>query len=269
MVDTTDGSVLPTLSGAPANPDPPPTRPRRATRRNPPPPEGALKSSLPTSAPPASPRSHAVTDAATSAPAAGPRPSVLGTIGPGTSTAARPPRTPTHLSREQILDATAACLHDLGYDGTTIRRIAKQLDCAVGSIYRYFDDKRALLAAVVQRRFDPVLQRIERGAPVDAVANFYAQIAVEQPELYRLMFWLSCLGHTTQANTLPLVIQKVIDGWAKQLDDRPAAEAYWNQLHGEIMQGRRDERLTPPSPPSPPPPPSPSPPRLPSHSPSA
>ena len=37
---------------------------------------------------------------------------------------------PTHLSRLQILDATEVCLNTEGYDGTTIRRIAKQLNCA-------------------------------------------------------------------------------------------------------------------------------------------
>ena len=54
-------------------------------------------------------------------------------------------RTPTHLSRDQILDATGRCLASRGYDATTIRTIAGVLDCAVGSIYRYFRDKRELL----------------------------------------------------------------------------------------------------------------------------
>ena len=153
------------------------------------------------------------------------------------------PRTPTHLSREQILDATTACLTELGYDGTTIRRIAKQLDCAVGSIYRYFDDKRALLTAVVQRRFEPVAEQIGHGAPIELVADLYADIACSQPELYRLMFWLSSIGKTTHGNTLPSVIRQVIDAWAQQLDDRPAAENFWAQLHGAIMQGRKAEGL--------------------------
>ena len=177
-----------------------------------------------------------------------PRPSVLKTIGPAAPVAPPvPPRTPTHLSREQILEATAACLHELGYDGTTIRRIAKQLDCAVGSIYRYFDDKRALLAAVVQGRFEPVIERIDQDAPLDSVADLYIQIATDQPELYRLMFWLACIGQTTHTNTMPGIIRQILDGWGRQLGDRQAAESFWNQLHGEIMQGRRDERLQPPA----------------------
>ncbi|MEM9916020.1 MAG: TetR/AcrR family transcriptional regulator [Planctomycetota bacterium] len=171
------------------------------------------------------------------------RPDILGSIGPVPNVAT--PKPPTQLSRGQILDATEACLQELGYDGTTIRRIAKQLDCAVGSIYRYFDDKRALLAAVVQRRFEPVLERIEQGAPADASANLYAQIASEQPELYRLMFWLSSIGKTTQTNTLPDVVQRIVKGWTTQFGDERVVESFWAQLHGAIMQGRRIDDLLP------------------------
>lgn len=171
-----------------------------------------------------------------------PRPDIAGSIGIKPVVVA-PAKAPTHLSREQILDATAACLAELGYDGTTIRRIAKQLDCAVGSIYRYFDDKRALLAAVVQRRFEPVVERIEQNAPIDAVATMYSMIAAEQPELYRLMFWLASVGQSQHTNTVPAIVKQVIQGWAKQLDDQRAAEGYWAQLHGSIMLGNRGESL--------------------------
>ncbi len=174
------------------------------------------------------------------------KPAVLGTIRPATPGLAVP-RTPTHLSRGQILDATDACLQELGYDGTTIRRIAKQLDCAVGSIYRYFADKRALLAEVVQRPYEPVLERIEQGAPIDAVAHLYGLVAAEQPEQYRLMFWLASIGHKTHANTLPGVVQRLIDGWAQQIGDRRVAEAYWAQIHGAIMHGRRADDLPAPA----------------------
>lgn len=183
------------------------------------------------------------------------RPDIAGAIGPaGVATprsaagvTAPAGRAPTHLSREQILDATAACLAEMGYDGTTIRRIAKRLDCAVGSIYRYFDDKRALLAAVVQRRFEPVIERIEQGAPIDSVADYYALIAGEQSELYRLMFWLASVGKDQKANTVPPAIRSIIEGWTKQIGDARVAESYWSQLHGAIMLGRRVDDVPVPS----------------------
>ena len=239
MTDSTDGPVYQSAASPPPAADAPVKAIRRASRRE--------TASPPSLTPPPPTDTAARSGRATLA--SEPRPSVLKTIGPATATPAAPapPRTPTHLSREQILEATAACLQELGYDGTTIRRIAKQLDCAVGSIYRYFDDKRALLAAVVQARFEPVLERIEQDAPLDSVADLYIQIATDQPELYRLMFWLACIGRTTHTNTMPRIVCDIVDGWARQTGDRPAVEAFWNQLHGEIMQGRRDERLQPPA----------------------
>ena len=147
-----------------------------------------------------------------------------------------PVRIAVTLSRAQILDVTEACLDELGYDGTTIRRIAARLNCAVGTIYRYFSDKRALLAAVVQRRFQPVLDQIEQGAPVERTAQTYIALAGDAPQQYRLMFWLASV-QTIGRPTVPAVIEQIILGWSRQLGDRAAAEQYWAQIHGSLMLG--------------------------------
>lgn len=145
---------------------------------------------------------------------------------------------PPHLSKTQILDATEACLVGFGYDGTTIRRIAKKLDCAVGSIYRYFTDKRELLAAVTQRRFEPVETASEAGLAMDQVHRMYARIADEQPEQYRLMFWLASVGKASAGRHLPPVIERLLQIWGERLGDRRRAELQWAQLHGNLMLGR-------------------------------
>lgn len=139
------------------------------------------------------------------------------------------------LSRAQILHATAICLAEEGYDGTTIRRIAKQLNCAVGSIYRYFDDKRSLLDAVTQARFEPVAQVAEVSA--ERSAALYAHAAADEPQQYRLMFWLASAGDHQEAPGVPDVIQRIITAWETQMGDRRKAERFWSQLHGRIMLG--------------------------------
>lgn len=156
--------------------------------------------------------------------------------------APRPPKKPTaQLSRAQILDATLACLKDAGYDGTTIRSIAKRLSCAVGSIYRYFKDKRQLLDAVCQRRFEPVVQQLESGAGLDVTAAAYARAAVDEPEMYQLMFWLGSVGQDAGERTMPAVIEQIIEGWSHRLGNRREAERFWSQLHGGIMLGRHTQ----------------------------
>jgi len=140
-----------------------------------------------------------------------------------------------NLSRAQILHATAICLAEAGYDGTTIRRIARELGCAVGSIYRYFKDKRTLLDAVTQARFEPVAQVAEVSA--ERSAALYAHAAADEPQQYRLMFWLASAGDHQEAPGVPDVIQRIIDAWEKQMGDRRKAERFWSQLHGRIMLG--------------------------------
>jgi len=149
-----------------------------------------------------------------------------------------------HLSRAQILHATAICLAECGYDGTTIRRIAKQLNCAVGSIYRYFDDKRSLLDAVTQARFEPVAQVAEVSA--ERSAALYAHAAADEPQQYRLMFWLASVGDHHEAPGVPAVVQRIINAWADQMGDRRKAERFWAQLHGRIMLGEVGPNATQP-----------------------
>ena len=146
------------------------------------------------------------------------------------------------LDQGQILDATEAVLHEHGYDGTTIRRIASHLGCAVGSIYRYFTDKRALLDAVCQRRFDGIASHAELGSPLPQTCSMYVRVAHEQPELYRLMFWLASVGKRNPQQALPGVIRRVLAGWHQQLGDEQRARRLWMRLHGCVMLGCSPEQ---------------------------
>lgn len=50
--------------------------------------------------------------------------------------------------RQEILDAAMRLVVDGGLDGLTMPRLAEKLDAAVGALYRYFDSKDALIAAL-------------------------------------------------------------------------------------------------------------------------
>jgi AcrR family transcriptional regulator len=64
-------------------------------------------------------------------------------------------RTPTQdrASRqvERILDAACADVVERGYDAASTSSIAKRAEIAVGSVYRYFPDKRTLIQAIERR----------------------------------------------------------------------------------------------------------------------
>ena len=156
---------------------------------------------------------------------------------------------PVHLSRRQIIEATGKCLNERGYDGTTIRSIAGQLGCAVGSIYRHFKDKRDLLNHVTQRQLEPVVQLIEGGATLEISMTEYHRCARRGIQEYQLMFWLAAVEHQPAKKLgdeqpvispppLPAIIERIIAGWTKRLGDPVATKQAWAMLHGSIILGR-------------------------------
>jgi len=158
------------------------------------------------------------------------------------SVSATPAQAVTQLNRDQILDATWQCLREQGYDATTIRRIAARLDCAIGSIYRYYRDKHDLLSCVTQRPYEAVAQAVEEGQPFATTAETYAQLAAQEPQSYFLMFWLANqkLQGQSQADAtfqLPEVVARIIEGWARQVGGKQAATQRWAVLHGAMTAG--------------------------------
>ena len=156
----------------------------------------------------------------------------------------RSSRTTGPLSREQILDATAVCLHRHGYDGTKIRKIADLLGCAVGSIYRYFEDKREVLTVVTQRRFEDVAARAEAGETLATTTRAYCETAAAELEQYQLMFWLASIARPQAAGdgdppsgSLPPMVRRVIAAWSEELGEEHAARRLWSQIHGDLMMG--------------------------------
>lgn len=62
--------------------------------------------------------------------------------------ARRPQTQPTGLSRERILTAALELARDDGIEALSMRRLAQELDVWPMSVYRYFQDKDALLDAM-------------------------------------------------------------------------------------------------------------------------
>ncbi len=69
--------------------------------------------------------------------------------------------------RAGIIAAAAVLFADLGYDRTSIADIARMADVAVGSVYRLFVDKPAVLAAVHDAVEDQFIAAIQEGWSVN------------------------------------------------------------------------------------------------------
>ncbi|MFI6477742.1 TetR/AcrR family transcriptional regulator [Nonomuraea sp. NPDC050663] len=62
----------------------------------------------------------------------------------------------------QMLDAAAELLEEGGYDALSTRALAARTGLPIGSIYRYFSDKRALAEALTRRNLERFRLRLEQ-----------------------------------------------------------------------------------------------------------
>ncbi|MDR0563666.1 MAG: TetR/AcrR family transcriptional regulator [Azoarcus sp.] len=132
--------------------------------------------------------------------------------------------------RTQILDAAEHCFRAHGFHGTSIADIARQARMSGGHIYHYFENKEAIINAIVQRDLERLVMvwaelRASRDvakAMVDlsaegvkdtmdaSWAGLQIEIAAEStrnPEVARIMRAADCCCMASLAETLRLVRQ--------------------------------------------------------------
>ncbi|WP_425518043.1 TetR/AcrR family transcriptional regulator [Polymorphospora rubra] len=59
-----------------------------------------------------------------------------------------------------MLDACAVLVDEVGYDGLTTTLLAERAEVAIGSVYQFFPDKRAIVQALTLRNMEAYLQRL-------------------------------------------------------------------------------------------------------------
>ena len=59
-----------------------------------------------------------------------------------------------------MLDACAELVDEVGYDGLTTTLLAERAEVAIGSVYQFFPDKRAIVQALTMRNVEAYLERL-------------------------------------------------------------------------------------------------------------
>jgi AcrR family transcriptional regulator len=62
----------------------------------------------------------------------------------------------------RILDACADLLDEVGYDGLSTRAVAVRAGVPIGSVYRFFGNKRAMADALAERNLERYTERVTR-----------------------------------------------------------------------------------------------------------
>jgi AcrR family transcriptional regulator len=61
---------------------------------------------------------------------------------------------------QRMLDACADLVDQVGYEALTTTMLAERAEVAIGSVYQFFPDKRAIVQALTQRNLEAYLERI-------------------------------------------------------------------------------------------------------------
>jgi AcrR family transcriptional regulator len=102
-------------------------------------------------------------------------------------------------SRRRILDAAAEIAGERGYEGTSIATVSARSGLPASSIYWHFEDKDALIAAVIERSFDRWLAAMSLPGPAAgsvrermvAMAASVAKALLDTPDFLRLGLMLT------------------------------------------------------------------------------
>ncbi len=140
--------------------------------------------------------------------------------------------------RNALVAAATQMVEEGGQERFSLREAARSVGVTANAAYRHFADKSALLTAVAASGFEELSRRMaaamaRRGRAADdrttatsrlrAVGRAYVELALERPELFRLMFGpsgLSCL-----------------DGGASQIDGPTPAELLGRALDDLVAEG--------------------------------
>jgi len=155
--------------------------------------------------------------------------------------------------RDLILQAAQKLFLTQGFEKTSIRGIAEAIEYSPATIYLYYKDKNELLYSLHEAAFLKLMHEFrEVGAIADpferltGLGNQYIKFAIENPELYDLMFImdapmeaLECRDESWEDGKLAFeALTTTIEGcirggyFKETTDVQNAALTIWSFMHG-------------------------------------
>jgi AcrR family transcriptional regulator len=153
--------------------------------------------------------------------------------------------------RDTFCDAAYELYVQKGYEGVTMRGIAKALGCSAMMAYRYFENKEEVFAALRAKHFDRLalmLEDVSKSLPplehLKNLARAYASFALENPDAYRLLYMIPAHQEATypevaraQLRTQYVLFdatRRAVDSGAIVGDSFLLAHTLWASIHGLV-----------------------------------
>jgi AcrR family transcriptional regulator len=74
---------------------------------------------------------------------------------------------------QRMLDACAELVDEVGYEGLTTTLLAERAEVAIGSVYQFFPDKRAIVQSLAMRNMDAYLQSLSARFANETFAHWW------------------------------------------------------------------------------------------------
>jgi len=114
--------------------------------------------------------------------------------------------------KELILNAARELFFKQGYEKTSIRNIAENIEYSPGIIYHYFKDKNEIFHTLHTEGFSALKKKMTSVSAIadpmsrlKAMGKLYIQFAIENPIIYDLMFMLKA--------PVEHMISEEVEGW--------------------------------------------------------
>ena len=114
--------------------------------------------------------------------------------------------------RQQILDAACDCVRQAGFHGASMAEIAKAAGLSVGQIYRYFENKEAIIAAIVAQDLAEMREKFAEmesrpGDLVDAMTDHLPEAVDKCFDLRRASLTLEVLAEASRNPKVAAILQ--------------------------------------------------------------
>lgn len=174
-------------------------------------------------------------------------------------------REKAHL-KDLILDSARSLFFQHGFEKTSIRNIADNIEYSPGIIYHYFKDKNEIFHALHAEGFKNLKTKMESVSNIadpmgrlKAMGKQYIQFAIENPIIYDLMFTLSApMEHIndiddkiwSEGESIFSILKKnvrecMLQGYFRGQSAEPTTYLVWSTIHGlvSLKIRRRAQKL--------------------------
>ncbi len=134
------------------------------------------------------------------------------------------------VTQAAIVEAAARILEDGGHEGTTTNHIAERAGVSIGSLYQYFPNKQAVIAALLRREREDLLGSFEVLASSDGdprqIGNALIDVALahqfQRPKLALELEYLEAILAVDEVQELAMRLSEQVIGLVRRI--RPGAD---------------------------------------------